>query len=259
MSLQANKQMKQSFSARVFSLVFVTVILHTPAQAVEAPKPALPSTLPQDFSPRSNAWGLGLQLLRPQYVTEDESKRSWANLIPTLTISRVWLNPQSWGTIDLRIVLGPNSQRFEDSPALDYTGFGLGAAWGMSMGSLPLRQTTGDWGFLVAAQIDDLRGRSFRPRLLADGNLSDNWVVSVRTTSLGPGLFYARLEEARPKGHRPEWLMTRLEGYLWQLTALYTAQGTLDYSATLGRTSKGEHKPLHGFGIALSFSAWLGI
>ncbi len=206
---------------------------------------------------RQNVWGVGLQS-RLLHWGEDENDRLHF-MSQTLDVNRVWVHEQWWASIDLSLILGPVSKRLPTSPPIDYNGSGVGARFAYSLFSDGLRQPGGDWGIFLGAESMEITGHSYRRRVLEGGGVSEGWFVRSRWIAAIPGVFYSRLKPGRPKGNRPEWLMTRIEGYTVQVGLALPIKAELMISQTLNGVREKRRSNVHGYAALLSLSVWLGI
>lgn len=248
-----------------FSLVFIclllslclSMLLSGTVAAAEPPTPGAPPGAPTKI--RENVWSVGFQNRLLRWGEEDEAGLQLHFMSQTLDVSRVWVKKHWWASIDLSLVLGPVSRRLPDSPPIDFTGNGFGFRFAYPLFSDGLRQANGDWGLMLGAESMEIRGNSYRRQVLSDGGISEGWLVRSRWISVIPGLFYSCLKAGRPKGNRPEWLVTRLEGYTIQLGLGLPIKGDLEISQTLRGLRERQNSRLRGYTGLLSFSAWLGI
>lgn len=211
----------------------------------------------QNFNPRQNVWAVGLQS-RPLYFTGNSGQKLRMTS-STIDISRVWVKEKWWANVDVSLVVGPFSRRQPLSPPLDFSGSGFSARIAYPLFSDGLRQPSGDWGLTLGLENMDLVGRSYRRENLVSGSYTEGWSVRARWTAVLPGLFYSILKPARPKGNRPEWLVTRIEGYTFVLAGSFPIQGQYKQSFSLNGDSIKTSSDLQGYAIQMAFSAWLGI
>ncbi len=229
-------------------------LLFTAQQGISATKP---SDQPEVFSPRVNAWSIGTSLRQLNLSTgRDFSLKA---ICPYIDIGRGWIHSEWWSSIELNLILGPNGKRLTDSPPLDFTGTGLRMRIGHTLPGHPLRQTSGDWGAEIGLEYNEWIARSYRDEVQADGKVSSNWVVRSRWVFLQPAVFYSLLQAARPQGHKPEWITTRMEGMVISLGLSVPIQSQMQ--ATFSENSERQNFSDHWRGTVafLSLTSWLGI
>lgn len=211
----------------------------------------------EEIAARENVWAVGLQV-RPLHFSGSAEQRLEMTAT-TIDVSRVWVKRKWWASVDASLILGPWSQRRELSPPIDYSGSGLGARFAYALFSDGLRQPSGDWGLTLGAETMEVTGRSFRRENLATGSYTEGWLIRGRWTAILPGVFYSTLKPGRPKGNRPEWLTTRIEGYTFCLALALPVQGQIKQSFSLNGDAVRTSRKLEGYAIQLAFSTWLGI
>jgi hypothetical protein len=78
-------------------------------------------------------------------------------------------------------------------------------------------------------------------------------------TAITPALTATFLKPARPEGTRPEWLMTRIEGYRVSLGVVIPVQTSWDLRWEKDSVAKADRGSWKGVFAVASASAWLGI
>ncbi len=210
-----------------------------------------------EIDARQNVWAIGFQL-RPLQFRGDENQQLKMNS-STIDVSRVWLKKTWWASVDASLVVGPWSQRRSVSPPLDFSGSGFGARLAYPLFADQLRQESGDFGLTIGLETFDMIGRSYRRQNLDNDSYSEGWTVRARWTGILPGVFYSSLKPGRPKGNRPEWLVTRVEGYTFVLSSAFPIDGQIKQKFTFNGLPLVTNEPLKGYALQLAFSAWLGI
>jgi hypothetical protein len=211
----------------------------------------------ETIKPRDNAWSIGFHA-RQLHLGEASDKRLRI-LSSAIEISRVWIKPTWWLSLDAALIVGPNGTRFTESPPIDFAGTGFSLRWAMPLLADGLRQPQGDWGLGLGAELYQLIGRSYQRETLPDGATSSSWVIRSRWNALVPSVFYSRLAPARPKGYKPEWLMTRIEGYTLHLGLAVPVQSTLRIDSTRNDVVRSRSSDAKGYMVIASLAAWLGI
>lgn len=233
-----------------------------PAQKGKTKKQAnsLPKLTPEQIAalpPRTGAWSMGFDL-RQMNVTPDDRRYKQRAIAADINVGYVHIDETWWAMARGHLPFGPTSQRFPDSPPLDFEGYGFSTTYGRSF-SGRLRKPSGDYGAEVGFEVFELVGRSFRRQVLADQSVSNAWVMKTRWTAITPALTASFLKPARPQGSRPEWLMTRIEGYRLSLGMVIPVQTSWDLRWEHDSISQGDRGKWKGvFGVA-SLSTWLGI
>ncbi len=238
--------------------------LSTPLWA-QAPKEAEKTIVPDsktvaeaDLPPRKMNWSVGMDA-RELNVTPGDRRYKQREVSPDINIGVTWIEPVWWAMGRVHLPVGPTSQRYADSPPLDTEGYGVSFNFGKSLLNHELRQANGDYGLEVGLESFELSARSFRRQVLSDGSSTDNWVVKTRWTAITPAVFATFLKPARPEGNKPEWLMTRIEGYRVALGVVVPVQRSWDLRYGKNGTPVGDRGSWSGVHGLLSLNAWLGI
>lgn len=208
--------------------------------------------------PRKANWSVGIDL-RQLSVTPDDRRYKQREIAPDINIGFVWIEDSWWGMGNVHLPVGPTSQRYPDSPPLDTEGYGISATFGKTLNSQSLREKSGDYGIEVGIESFELTARSFRRQTLNDGTATDAWTVKTRWTAITPSLFATFLKPARPQGNKPEWLMTRIEGYRIALGLVIPVQKSWDLRYKQGETNQGDRGSWKGVHGLFSVNTWLGI
>ncbi len=242
----------------------------------EAPvKNPAPSTLPVDpnkidaaaakitakeanLPPRHANWSVGFDG-RELNVTPGDRRYKQRALAPDINIGFTWIDESWWAMGRVHLPFGPTSERFPDSPPLDTEGYGVSATFGKTLSSSSLRESAGDYGVELGIESFELAARSFRRQVLFDGTSTDAWVMKTRWTALTPAIFATFLKPARPQGNKPEWLMTRIEGYRVSLGVVVPVQRSWDLRYERAGVPEGDRGGWTGVHGVLSVSTWLGI
>jgi|GEM_PF-3245919 len=211
----------------------------------------------ETFTPRENAWSIGTSLRQLNISSSQDYKLN--TIAPYLDIGRGWVHANWWSSIELNLILGPNGKRLPESPPLDFTGNGLRMRIGHSLPGRPLRQAEGDWGAEIGLEYNEWIARSYRDETLADGQISKNWVVRSRWIFIQPALFYSLWRPARPQGHKPEWLTTRVEGMVISLGMSVPIQSQFQASYSKNNEKQSLNDHWRGTLAFLSITSWLGI
>jgi hypothetical protein len=221
---------------------------------------SLPKLTPEQIAalpPRTGAWSLGFDL-RQLNVTPSNRAYKQRGIAPDINVGYVHIAEDWWASAIGHLPFGPTSQHYPDSPPIDFEGYGFSAVYGRPF-SGNLRKASGDLGAEIGLEVFELVGRSFRRQVLPDKSVSDAWVMKTRWTALTPALTMTFLKPARPQGSRPEWLMTRIEGYRFSLGAVIPVQNSWDLrfeKNSVGQGDRGKWKGVFGL---LAISTWLGI
>ncbi len=208
--------------------------------------------------PRKLNWSVGFDA-RDLNVTPGNRRFKQREVSPDINIGITWIEPNWWAMGRVHLPLGPNSQRYAESPPLDTEGYGLSFNFGKSLLNHQLRQTQGDYGVEVGIESFELTARSFRKQSLNDGGYTDFWVVKTRWMAITPSIFATFLKPARPEGNKPEWLMTRIEGYRVALGVVIPVQRSWDLRYEKNTVLVGDRGSWSGVHGLLSWNAWLGI
>jgi hypothetical protein len=222
-----------------------------------AAKTQVPSDLPTTFAPREHAWSIGASLRRLDIKAGSDYQVQ--AVAPFLDIGRGWVRPTWWSLFELSLMLGPNSQLLRDSPPLDFIGTGFRFRAGHVLPGRLLRQAQGDWGVELGVEYSEWIARSYQDRLLSDGQTSSAWVVRSRWIFVQPALFYSLWQAARPQGHKPEWITTRIEGVVMSLGLSVPIQSQLQASYIKGGERQAITDHWQGTLALLSLTSWLGI
>ncbi len=206
--------------------------------------------------PRTGAWSLGLDA-RQMAITPNDRRYKQRGVSPDINLGYVYVSQQWFSITSAHLVLGPTSQHFPDSPPIDYDGYGFSTIFGYSFSDL--RRPSGDFGAELGLEAFGIVGRSFRKQTLANGSDTDGWVMRTNWTALTPALFATFLKPARPQGNRPEWLVTRIEGYHVSLGLVIPVQHSWDLRYERDGVSLGDRGSWKGIMGLFSVSAWLGI
>lgn len=220
------------------------------AEATTAKEAKLPA--------RNSNWSIGLDG-RQLNVTPGDRRYKQREIAPDINVGFVWIEDSWWSMLRGHLPFGPTSQRYPDSPTLDTEGYGISATFGRTLSSGSLRQSGGDYGVELGIESFELAARSFRRQVLVDGSVTDAWVVKTRWTALTPAIFATFLKPARPQGTKPEWLMTRIEGYRVSLGVVVPVQRSWDLRYERGGTPVGDRGSWTGVHGILSLNTWLGI
>lgn len=213
--------------------------------------------LPDTFAPREHAWSIGASLRRLD-IKADYDYQVQA-VAPFLDIGRGWVRPTWWSLFELSLMLGPNSQRLPDSPPLDFIGTGFRFRAGHVLPGRLLRQPQGDWGVELGVEYSEWIARSYQDRQLSDGQTTSAWVVRSRWIFVQPALFYSLWKPARPQGHKPEWITTRIEGVVMSLGLSVPIQSQLQATYIKSGEKQGVTDHWQGTLALLSLTSWLGI
>jgi hypothetical protein len=240
-----------------------------PEETEEAPAAAAPSksqagSLPKltpeqiaALPPRTGAWSIGFDV-RQLNITPNDRRYKQRSPAPDINVGYVHIDKNWWAMARGHLPFGPTSEKYPESPPVDYEGFGFSATYGRPLIS-GLRKGSGDYGAEIGVEIFELVGRSFRRQVLPDNSVSEAWVMKTSWTAITPALTATFLKPSRPKGTRPEWLMTRIEGYRISLGAVIPVQTSWDLRWEKNSVGQGDRGTWKGvFGVA-SVSAWLGI
>lgn len=241
-----------------------TPVVNPPAEALPTDSSSIPSdkiaklTAKEANRPSRKAnWSVGIDV-RQMSVTPDDRRYKQREAAPDINIGFVWIEDSWWAKGGMHLPLGPNSQRYPDSPPLDNEGYGVSAIFGKSL-SGSLRKDSGDYGLELGVESFELSARSFRRQVLNDGSATDSWIVKTRWVAITPAIFATFLRPARPQGNAPEWLMTRIEGYRIALGVVVPVQKSWDLRYKQGDSFRGDRGSWKGFHGLFSVNAWLGI
>lgn len=232
-----------------------------PADNGQGQSNGLPKLSPEAIAAlpaRTGNWSVGFDV-RQLDVTPNNRRYKQRGLEADINFGYVYVANSWWGTVRGHVPFAPTSQYYDESPPIDYEGYGVSTTFGKTLSASSLRQASGDYGVEVGLEIFQLVGRSFRRQVLPDRSISEAWVIRTGWTAITPAFSATFLKPARPQGNRPEWLMTRIEGYHVSLGVVIPVQKTLDVRWEHDRVGQGDHGTWKGiFGIA-SLSTWLGI
>ncbi|MBC7661141.1 MAG: hypothetical protein H7249_15695 [Chitinophagaceae bacterium] len=207
--------------------------------------------------PRTGAWTLGFDF-RQLNIKPDDGRYKEHKISPDVNVGYVTIRNTWWFMGRVHLVFGPTSEHFPNSPTLDTSGYGYSFTYGKSLFG-DLRKSSGDYGAELGLEAFQVVGRSFESKTLSDGSLSSGWVMRTSWTALSPALYATFLQPSRPQGNRPEWLVTRIEGYRVSLGVVIPVQTSWDLSWTHDQVGQGGRGKWKGaFGLA-SLTAWLGI
>lgn len=215
-------------------------------------------TDPANLPPRRAAWILGGDV-RQLSIKPDNSLYDVDALAPDINGGYAWIQDRSWFLGRVHLALGPTSQRFPDSPPLDFSGYGISLMAGTTLSSSKLRQKGGDYGAEIGFESFELVGRSFRRQVLGDGSQTNAWVLKVRWIGITGGVFATFLKPSRPAGSRPEWLMTRIEGYRLGLGLVAPLENSWDLRYERNSASEGDRGTWKGLLALFSLSVLLGV
>ncbi|RZI57118.1 MAG: hypothetical protein EOP14_05275 [Pseudomonas sp.] len=221
---------------------------------------SLPKLTPEEIAalpPRTGAWSIGFDV-RQLNITPNDRRYKQRSPAPDINVGYVHIDKNWWAMARGHLPFGPTSEKYPESPPVDYEGFGFSATYGRPLTS-GLRKSSGDYGAEIGVEIFELVGRSFRRQVLPDNSISEAWVMKTSWTAITPALTATFLKPSRPEGTRPEWLMTRIEGYRISLGAVIPVQTSWDLRWEKNGVGQGDRGTWKGiFGVA-SVSAWLGI
>lgn len=206
---------------------------------------------------RDSAWSIGFDA-RQLNVTPNDRRYKQRSTAPDINVGYVHIDESWWVMARGHLPFGPTSQRYPDSPPLDFEGYGISTTYGHSF-SGHLRDPSGDYGAEIGLEVFELVGRSFRRQVLPDNSVSNAWVMKTRWTALTPALTATFLKPSRPQGSRPEWLMTRIEGYRLSAGIVIPVQNSWDLRWEHNGVGQGDRGNWKGFFGVASLTAWLGI
>ena len=206
---------------------------------------------------RTGAWSIGFDV-RQLNVTPSDRRYKQRSSAPDVNVGYVYIDDSWWVTARGHLPFGPTSQRYPDSPPIDFEGYGFSTTYGRSL-SGHLRDPSGDYGAEIGLEVFELVGRSFRRQVLTDKSVSNAWVMKTRWTALTPALTATFLKPSRPQGSRPEWLMTRIEGYRISAGVVIPVQNSWDLRWEHDGVGQGNRGSWTGMMSVISLTAWLGI
>lgn len=237
--------------------IFLLLLMGSAGSAPLWGAEAKPQSYPEKFAPRENAWSIGTSLRRLDIEAGHGYKID--AMAPYIDLGRGWVHESWWSLVELSLVLGPNGKRLADSPPLDFTGTGLRLRMGHTLPGKVLRHPSGDWGAELGLEYNEWIARSYQDETLADGQISNGWVVRSRWIFVQPALFYSLWKAARPQGHRPEWVTTRIEGLVLSLGLSVPVQSQMQASFVKNGEKDSRTDHWHGTLAFLSLTSWLGI
>ncbi len=160
------------------------------------------------------------------------------------------------------LITGP----FNPNDSQNYENQGAGAMlrFGISAQGQNIRSKAGSYGFLLGGQYTETYGESIQKSPNANPYTIEKGQGRVRLKSRGtlvlvtPGLFFANLQEARPDNLEVPNLVTRVEGYIWDITFLIPIVSSYKINDMQApeNSSKGS---LHGYGVMISIQILLGV
>ncbi len=206
---------------------------------------------------RNGNWSIGFDV-RKLNITPSNRSYKQRGLTPDINVGYVYIKDSWWVMARGHVPFGPTSVRYPDSPPVDFEGYGLSATFGKSLTS-SLRNPGGSYGAEMGVEIFQLVGRSFRRQVLADQSISEAWLMKAGWTAITPALTATFLKPARPQGNRPEWLMTRIEGYHMSLGVVIPVQRSWDLRWEHDHVGQGDRGTWKGVFGVVSLSTWLGI
>ncbi len=214
---------------------------------------ALAAAAPARAEPKRNVFSVGLSGARHSLKAGDGNSVQGNSGAVQLGYGYV---ADSWffgGSLD--ILLGPYEPARGKELDVDYVGTGATLWTGLSAQTLDLRSPAGGYGFGLGLTYQDTVGRSVAP-----GAGLDEYVIRVTSVALTPGIFFSWLSPARQRGHTPELLKTRLEGFILNLGAAMPLLNS--YKAKYLDVAKGEtvneKGRLRGYSIQMTLTAVIG-
>lgn len=235
----------------LISCVFASPLLSAQEAAPAATKES------ENLPPRRGAFVFSSDV-RKLDVQVDDSRYNIDSFAPDVSGGYAWIQDRYYIMGRAHLALGPTSQKFPDSPPLDFSGYGFSLLAGTSLNG-KLRKSGGDYGVELGLESFELVGRSFRSQVLSDGSTTDAWVLKIRWIGVSGGIFATFLKPSRPAGSRPEWLVTRMEGFRVGLGLVAPLKNSWDLRFErngAGEGDRGEWKGLLGL---LSVSILLGV
>ena len=225
---------------------------------------------------RNSVWSIGLNGTQHSLKSGDGHNLLGTSMV--IQIGRGQIGERWYLNYSIDIISGPFRIAQKRDVSIDYSGTGLTTFIGYAAEEADIRTEKGNYGFALGVNYTDIIGRSIEETYSQDGNEAiSSFVMRVTEFSLLPAIFFTWLEQGRPYDNRPEFLATRIEGYLLTigiavpLLANYRVnflkydlnQKTDDQkeeeSDQIRPDSITEKGTLRGYTIVIAFSALLGV
>lgn len=210
---------------------------------------------------KNNVWSFGVAGVDHELAEGDGSNLTGGSVM--VQLGRGYIGSNWFGQASVDIIAGPYQTPQRSKPKLDHSGTGFSTLWGYSFHETGIRREGGAFGMSLGASYADIVGRNTDVFTSSD-EIIDQFVMRVSNFSMTPGLFYAWLQKARPDGNKPEYLVTRIEGYILNLgiqIPILATQTTKYQSFTLDRsqeTGESQSGRMKGYSILLNLTALLG-
>jgi hypothetical protein len=165
---------------------------------------------------------------------------------------------------------GPIKPIFTEKLILDSSSKGLFAEWGYSLFTPNMRSSFSSGPFFGLKQ-SDFTSETLGSREEVSSVDRRNYALSTKYSalSLEAGLFYCKAISPRVTGNRPDLLITRVEAWSLQISALIpmiskfegrleTSDSTSFIDANAPRKTKKTNSKLNGYSILFHLDAWFG-
>jgi hypothetical protein len=164
------------------------------------------------------------------------------------------------GAFDLYV--GPFSRALDDSVRVPHRGLGATFNYYYNLRPQELRSSSGNFGMGLSLSYMNISGTN-ENSVIQDDLKIDGYNMKFKSILLSPLLFYSSLKEARLDGFSPEYLVTRIEGYMFTLSLGYPVYSryTVGHSEIVDFRANRHSKSgkFRGFSIVLGAIVLLGI
>lgn len=210
---------------------------------------------------KNSVWVFGVAGVDHDLAEKDGSNLNGGSVM--VQIGRGYIGTRWFGHGSVDIISGPYQTPQRSKPKLDHSGTGFSTLWGYNLNEGGIRKEGGSFGLSLGLSYADIVGRS--TDTYSSGNETvEQFVMRVSNFAVMPGLFYAWLEKARPNGNKPEYLVTRIEGYLLNLGVAvpFLATQTTKYQSYTPTkpegTAESQSGRMNGYSIVLNLTTLLG-
>lgn len=224
---------------------------------------------------RNSAFSIGLVGVR--HVLHTSRREAIQGNGAEIPLGFAWIERSWYLNATYSLILGPYEPVLRGHLTADGAGNGLSLTWGYSVQGLDLRTDAGGYGFAVGLRyLESVTRSTGRDRLAqsdpASGVLLDdmheNFTQRHTSLALAPGLFFAWLKPARPRGNAPDLLMTRMEGQVLSISLAVPVQSRVRTRYDLLRAGEQQDQPREavdirdqatGYSMLIELTVFLGV